>query len=151
MTNNDPLYTFNAYYYHAKQYGPDAVTSDIYAGGTYPLFMLHNGTHVEINGESAVIMTSFTKNALVRFHDSQECVTVPVRAEVRVLSYTSWIDAVPRTGTVVVARNGQYQGKAGIIAEPGLNSAHVIFPGTAEVVKMSSKNLIIKPNATITV
>lgn len=149
MTN--PLYSFSPYYYHRNAFGDKAVQTDVYAGGVYPVFMLHSGTEVVIEHEAAVIMATYSKNALVRFHGSQECRMVSVHIEAEVLSYGGWQNAVPQTGTIVVVRAGEHQGKAGIIAEPGLNSAHVIFPGNTGVVKMSSKNLIVKPYGSIIV
>lgn len=144
MTNHtDPNFLYTQTEYVGTSYPRTRQDTDVIVGGLYTFQTLRSGTEVEVNGQRGVVMARYSKNTLVRIHETQQCVMVPNVANATVLAYGGWANAVPQIGTFIEVRNGDHQGKSGIVAEAGLNSAHVIIPGFPQVVKLASKNMIV--------
>lgn len=151
MTNNqnanpDFFYTDSTYNRGTRQY--DNVP--VLRGQAYQLRYLRPGTFFTINGEKAVVMAKYTKNSLVRFLDSQECVMISGFETVTPYEYGTWRASVPPVGAFVEVRRGEHQGRVGIVFNEGLNSTYVAFPGDRNrALKFSARDLIIRKNVSL--
>lgn len=149
MTNTQtPLYVQNARY---GAYPFTYKTVEVWQGGLYTLHELRNGTEIMTDDGPAVIMASYGRNSLVRFHESQECRMVLNDFSVTALSYGGWGHGIPKIGEFVEVRKGEHQGRVGLVFQEGLNATYVVFPGDRDRKhKFSARDLIILPDAQIT-
>lgn len=152
MTNNtDPTVLYTTAHYEGVYPNRRYVNTDVRKGDQLPLGILHPGTQIELNGDAAVLMHSYHTNSLVRLHTTQDVVLVSKSVPVTVTDFSSRHEALPQRGTIIEVRKGKYAGRLAVVAAPGLNSAHIIVPGVSDEVKIGSKNMIVRDDASIKV
>lgn len=155
MTNTvnpqDPTLLFAHTEYNRTQWPYSHKTIPVHKGDQVPLGYLHAGTQFELDGQRGVVMASHSKNTLVRFHETQDCVMVPNIVTITALSYGGWNEAgQPHVGQFVQVRKGEHKDRVGMVFTEGLNSTYVVFPGDRDRgLKFSARDLIIREDVTI--